>query len=85
LHWHHKARLLFPSPFFSISQANSVGVQLADFVTAIIGLRFSGIHSVQPFFDSLQNSIYRYKNNDGSWNSGLKVMRAKKEKAPGGP
>jgi hypothetical protein len=68
---------IIPTPFTAISQAQSVGVQLADFVTAIIGIRFSGGHHIKPFFAALRPSIFEYKNDYGTWTSGVKVMRAK--------
>lgn len=66
---------ILPTPFFAISQAQSVGVQLADFVTTIIGLRFAGHEDIKPYFERLRPAIFRFKNEEGRWTSGLKVIR----------
>lgn len=66
------------TPFFGISQAQNVGLQLADFVTTIIGLRFEGHESIRPYFDRLKRCIYRWQHPGDHWNSALKVMRPKK-------
>jgi hypothetical protein len=63
------------TPFFAISQAQNVGLQLADFVTTIIGLRFASSSDVTPYFTALKKSIFHYRDNDGRLISGLKVMR----------
>jgi len=68
---------IIPTPFNAISQAQSVGVQLADFVTSLIGLRFSGNDNALPFFRALRPSIFQFKNDQGTWTSGVKVMRIK--------
>jgi hypothetical protein len=63
------------TPFFAISQAQNVGLQLADFVTTVIGLRFSGNDDIKPYFSRIREAIPGYKNDDGSWTSCLKIMR----------
>lgn len=65
---------ILKTPFFAISQAQNVGLQLADFVTTIIGLRFESCQHIQPYFELLKPCIYNYM--DGSKRiSGLKVIR----------
>jgi hypothetical protein len=63
------------TPFFAISQAHNIGLQLADFVTRIIGLRFAACADIQPYFDHLKHGIYSYQDNRGRRISGLKVIR----------
>ena len=65
---------ILKTPFFAISQAQNVGLQLADFVTTIIGLRFESCLHIQPYFDLLKPSIYSYIDN-GRRISGLKLLR----------
>lgn len=76
------------TPFFAISQSQNIGLQLADFVTTLIGLRFSSSKEVQPYFEKLKKAIPSWQSTRGPHRvSGLKVMRdkpAEKEKAPGG-
>jgi hypothetical protein len=66
---------ILKTPFFAISQAQNVGLQLADFVTTIIGLRFESSHAIQPYFDFLRKCIYSYTSDDGKRISGLKILR----------
>ncbi len=63
------------TPFFAISQAQNVGLQLADFVTTIVGLRFASEERIKPWFERLKPSIFHYKNREGMRISGLKVLR----------
>jgi hypothetical protein len=67
---------ILPTPFFAISQAQNVGLQLADLVTTVIGLRFSSHREIEPYFANLKRSIARYHEADGRLRSGLKVIRA---------
>ncbi|HZL78659.1 MAG TPA: DUF3800 domain-containing protein [Candidatus Limnocylindrales bacterium] len=62
------------TPLFAISQAQNVGLQLADLVTTIIGLRFSSHEDIKPVFASLKRSIPFYDQNGGNV-SALKVFR----------
>lgn len=64
------------TPFFAISQAQNVGLQLADLVTTIIGLRFSSHGDIKPTFADLKRSIPSIRNQDGTVVSGLKVLRS---------
>jgi len=67
------------TPFFAISQANNIGLQLADFVTTIIGLRFESCAHIQPYFDLLKPCIYAYMDGERRV-MGLKLIRgAEKE------
>jgi hypothetical protein len=70
------------TPFFAITQSQNVGLQLADFVTAVIGLRFSSHEQVLPYFAALKEAIPSYEEADRRV-SCLKVMRGydQKEKA----
>jgi hypothetical protein len=45
------------TPFFAISQSQNVGLQLADFVTTVIGLRFSSHEKIKPFFRAMKEAI----------------------------
>ncbi len=70
---------LIKTPFFAISQSNNIGLQLADFVTSIVGLRFSAHPEVAPWFAPLKECFF--KQQVGSMLvSGLKVIREEKEK-----
>ncbi|HPF98769.1 MAG TPA: DUF3800 domain-containing protein [Kiritimatiellia bacterium] len=75
---------IIKTPFFAISQAQNVGLQLADFVATVIGLKFASNRNVNPYFEALKPAIYVYYDADGRKISGLKVIRGDKEKAPGG-
>jgi hypothetical protein len=73
------------TPFFAISQANNVGLQLADFVTTIVGMRFASQTSIAPFFVTLKQSMITLPSDNQHTMSMLKVMRGRwgKKKAPG--
>lgn len=49
------------TPFFAVSQAQNVGIQLADLVTTVVALRFGGDNRVLPFWRILKKTIYRYR------------------------
>ncbi len=49
------------TPFFAVSQAQNVGLELADVVTTVYGMRFQGNRSVVPFFQILKRSLYVYQ------------------------
>lgn len=63
------------TPFFGISQTHNVGLQLADIVATVIGLRFQGSHDIKPFFHRLRKAIPEFPHADGFPSSGLKVLR----------
>jgi hypothetical protein len=84
------------TPFFGISQSQNIGLQLADFVTTIIGMRFEDHVNGSEFFELLKPCIYRWQDPPGTFNSSLKVIRPRhnkvqkprytgKKKAPAGP
>lgn len=66
---------IIQTPLFAISQAQNVGLQLADLVTTVIGLRFASHQEIKPIFASLKRSIPSYQNNTGANVSALKVLR----------
>lgn len=65
---------ILKTPFFAISQSQNIGLQLADFVTTIIGLRFESCVHIQPYFDLLKPCFYNYIDK-GRRINGLKLMR----------
>jgi hypothetical protein len=65
---------ILKTPFFAISQAHNVGLQLADFVTTIIGLRFESSVEIVPYYELLKTCIYSYMH-DGKRITGLKLIR----------
>lgn len=76
---------IIKTPFFAISQSQNVGLQLADLVTTIIGLRFSSHRQIEPYFAALKRAIPAYT--EGKWEkSCLKVIRGDRQngRAPGG-
>ncbi|MBL9160984.1 MAG: DUF3800 domain-containing protein [Verrucomicrobiales bacterium] len=66
---------IIDTPFFGISQAQNVGLQLADFVTTIIGQHFEQMPQIEPMWEELNKSIYRWQDPPGKWHSGLRVIR----------
>jgi hypothetical protein len=66
---------ILQTPFFAISQSQNVGLQLADVVTTVIGLRFSSHKAIDPHFAKLGKSIPYYETNDGRKVHCLKVLR----------
>jgi hypothetical protein len=62
------------TPFFAISQSQNVGLQLADLITTVIGLRFSSHAGIDPFFVKLKECIPYYESDDRKV-SCLKVLR----------
>jgi hypothetical protein len=63
------------TPFFAISQAQNVGLQLADFVTTVVGLRYAGNLNVKPYFSRLSYAIPWYEGMPGKRTSCLKIMK----------
>ena len=63
------------TPFFAISQAQNGGLQLADFIATIVGLRFASHDRISPWFDRLRPHFFQYTNQQGMRISGLKVLR----------
>ena len=62
------------TPFFAISQSQNIGLQLADFVTTVVGLRFSSHPQGARYFHQLKPCLYSY-DNQGHRVSSLKVLR----------
>lgn len=65
-------------PMFAISQANNVGLQLADIVTTIIGIYASGEHGVSEIYSSLHRQFYTWKDNYGKPMSTLRWIDPQK-------
>ena len=70
------------TPFFAISQAQNIGLQLADFVTTVITAKYSQDENVNPYYERLKRAIPHWKSVDGHHVSGLKVVSDKAETAP---
>jgi len=66
------------TPFFAISQAQNVGLQLADLVTTVVGLRFASHPKAQSYFDLIKPCLFKYETENGYAISTLKVMRGYK-------
>ncbi len=49
------------TPFFAVSQAENVGLQLADIVTTVAAIRFEGDRQNQAMWRELHASLYRYQ------------------------
>jgi len=68
---------IIKAPLFAISEAQNVGLQLADVVTTVVGLRFAGSSEVKPYWNRLKPAIYRWSTVTGRMGSSLKVLRGK--------
>lgn len=68
------------TPFFAISQAHNVGLQLADFVTAVISGKHSDNTNIEPYYDRLKKAIPHWESVEGRRVTGLKVIHARHEK-----
>jgi Protein of unknown function (DUF3800) len=71
------------TPFFAISQSQNVGLQLADFVTTVIGLRFASNGYIDPYFQRLRKAIPAWDGN-GHRVSALKILRAQNKEESAG-
>jgi hypothetical protein len=71
---------IIQTPFFAISQSHNIGLQLADLVTTVIGLRFASHESIKPFFSKLKRSIPDFHIESDRVISGLKVIRGNADK-----
>jgi hypothetical protein len=50
------------TPFFAVSQAENVGLQLADVVTTVVAIRFEGDRRVQPLWRIFHDdTLYTYQ------------------------
>ena len=72
------------TPFFAISQAHNVGLQLADFVTTVIAAKYSCNPNVEPFYERLKKAVPHWQSVEGHHVSGVKVISDKPEKKPAG-
>lgn len=62
------------TPFFAISQAQNVGLQLADFVTTVISARFAHNAQVEPYYERLKKAVPHWRSLDDHFVSGIKVI-----------
>lgn len=69
------------TPFFAISQSHNVGLQLADFVTAVISARHAHNENVTPYCDRLKKAIPHWESVEGHRVTGLKVIHDRPEKS----
>ncbi|OGV44363.1 MAG: hypothetical protein A2X48_08705 [Lentisphaerae bacterium GWF2_49_21] len=76
---------IIKTPFFAISQSQNVGLQLADFVTTVIGLKYANETKIEPYYADLKKSVYSYYDENDRFISGIKVIHPRKEKTPGDP
>jgi hypothetical protein len=73
------------TPFFAISQAQNIGIQLADFVTAIVSGHYAHNENVAPYYDRLKKAVPHWQSVEGHHVTGLKVIHEKAEDAPSKP
>lgn len=66
---------ILQTPFFAISQSQNIGLQLADLVATVIGLRFSSHKPITPYFTKLRRCIPFYEVPGSGRTSCLKVLR----------
>ncbi len=67
------------TPFFAISQAQNIGIQLADFVTAVISSQFAGNQNVTSYYERLKKAVPHWQSVDGHHVTGLKVIHERGE------
>jgi hypothetical protein len=70
------------TPFFAISQSHNVGLQLADFVTAVISAKHAHNSNVVPYCERLKKAIPHWVSVDGHHVSGLKIIHERAARAP---
>lgn len=63
------------TPLFAVSQAQNIGLQLADFVNYIIGSRFVSDEKIDPYWKKLKRTFYRWPGAEGYIGSSLKILR----------
>lgn len=61
-------------PFFAVSQGHNYGLQLADLVTTVIGLKYQGKQEYRPLWDIVSRMMYKTPVG-GYTQTSLKVMR----------
>lgn len=66
------------TPFFAISQAQNIGLQLADFVTTLVAMRFEGREEVKGMYNELQKVVFRWEDPPGVRHGSLKIIRSRK-------
>jgi len=66
------------TPFFAISQAHNVGLQLADMMTGIVGMRFQGKREIMPYWRLLHDMLYTYTLGSRRYTS-LRVFKPKRK------
>ena len=66
---------ILQTPFFAISQSQNIGLQLADLVTTVIGMRFQSHEEIAPYFAKLRRCIPYYETVGNGKTSCLKVLR----------
>lgn len=62
------------TPFFAVSQAENVGLQLADIVVTVCGMRFQGRQEIQPLWKILRTALFSYEL-EGKRHTTLKVFK----------
>lgn len=65
------------TPFFAISQAQNIGIQLADFVTAVISAQYAHNQHVAPYYERLKRAVPHWQSVEGHHIAGLKVIHEK--------
>lgn len=65
-------------PLFAISQANNIGLELADLVTTIIGIHASGDVRIGELYEMLHRRFYTWKDNYGNPMSTLRWLDPQK-------
>lgn len=67
------------TPFFAISQAQNIGIQLADFVTAVISAQYAHNQHVTSYYERLKKAVPHWQSVEGHHVAGLKVIHEKAE------
>jgi hypothetical protein len=65
-------------PFFAVSQGHNYGLQVADLITTVIGIRFQGAPWIQPLWNLVRGMLYK-TTMGGQPVSSLKVMKDRPE------
>lgn len=66
------------TPFFAISQAQNVGIQLADFVTTIICAQYAHNDNVTSYYERLKKAVPHWTSVEGHHVACLKVIHERK-------
>jgi hypothetical protein len=62
-------------PFFAVSQGHNYGLQLADLIATVIGLRFQGEKRILPLWRIVHDMLVMQQVG-GQWQSSLKILRS---------